>query len=267
MASTSAITRSRGWPVSASAPSTAASPSGPNCWKPSSSMCSANSPTAPNRPWARTTPGRPSPGSSPASPCAPARTRGCRTPSTTAADPRWPPPPPLLDRLRRLTELAQRDGVLRADLSLAGHSVPGQGGRRRSLCAGHPGRPAPGRTVCHGRPRRNARTGEYPTARPALITPPYRTLGCHGAADHRDLARASGVLLDLPWNIPLEEWPDEHLVALPRGISRHVVRFARAGDEVVAVKEVGEWAAVREYGLLRDLDRLGGTRRWTRSRW
>lgn len=63
-------------------------------------------------------------------------------------------------------------------------------------------------------------------------------------------------LLDLPWGVPLEEWPDEHLVALPRGISRHVVRFARAGDEVVAIKEVGEWAAVREYGLLRDLDRL-----------
>ncbi|MGW7750927.1 DUF4032 domain-containing protein [Streptomyces violaceusniger] len=63
-------------------------------------------------------------------------------------------------------------------------------------------------------------------------------------------------LLDLPWNIPLEEWPKEHLVALPRGISRHVVRFAQAGGEIVAVKEVGEWAAVREYGLLRDLDRL-----------
>ncbi|MEU1787849.1 DUF4032 domain-containing protein [Streptomyces sparsogenes] len=63
-------------------------------------------------------------------------------------------------------------------------------------------------------------------------------------------------LLDLPWSVPLEEWPEEHLVALPRGISRHVVRFARAGGEVVAVKEVGEWAAVREYGLLRDLDRL-----------
>ncbi|MEV6315806.1 DUF4032 domain-containing protein [Streptomyces sp. NPDC051776] len=63
-------------------------------------------------------------------------------------------------------------------------------------------------------------------------------------------------LLDLPWSRPLEEWPDECLVALPRGISRHIVRFARAGDEVVAVKEVGEWAATREYGLLRDLDRL-----------
>ncbi|MEU4092230.1 DUF4032 domain-containing protein [Streptomyces sp. NPDC026673] len=64
-------------------------------------------------------------------------------------------------------------------------------------------------------------------------------------------------LLDLPWNVPLEEWPEEYLVALPRGISRHVVRFALAGDEVVAVKEVGEWAAAREYELLRDLDRMG----------
>ncbi|MCE7083078.1 DUF4032 domain-containing protein [Streptomyces sp. ST2-7A] len=63
-------------------------------------------------------------------------------------------------------------------------------------------------------------------------------------------------LLDLPWDVPLVDWPEEHLVALPRGISRHVVRFARAGGEVFAVKEVGEWAAIREYGLLRDLDRL-----------
>jgi tRNA A-37 threonylcarbamoyl transferase component Bud32 len=66
-----------------------------------------------------------------------------------------------------------------------------------------------------------------------------------------------GILLELPWRLPLEEWPAEHLVALPRGISRHVVRFARAGGEVMAVKEVGEYNAVREYGLLRDLNRLG----------
>jgi hypothetical protein len=63
-------------------------------------------------------------------------------------------------------------------------------------------------------------------------------------------------LLDLAWHLPLEEWPDESLVSLPRGISRHVVRFARAGSEVVAVKEVSQWAAEREYALLRDLDRL-----------
>ncbi len=36
------------------------------------------------------------------------------------------------------------------------------------------------------------------------------------------------LLLELPWHLPLEEWPDEYLVPLPRGISRHVVRYARA---------------------------------------
>ncbi|MEW2166791.1 DUF4032 domain-containing protein [Streptomyces sp. NPDC007084] len=65
------------------------------------------------------------------------------------------------------------------------------------------------------------------------------------------------LLLALPWQLPLEEWPEHHLVPLPRGISRHVVRYARAGDEVVAVKELAERPALREYGLLLGLDRLG----------
>jgi hypothetical protein len=65
------------------------------------------------------------------------------------------------------------------------------------------------------------------------------------------------LLLELPWETPLEEWPEEYLVPLPRGISRHVVRYARAGDEVIAVKELAERPALREYELLRDLDRLG----------
>ncbi|MGW3667913.1 DUF4032 domain-containing protein [Streptomyces sp. NPDC005141] len=64
------------------------------------------------------------------------------------------------------------------------------------------------------------------------------------------------LLLELPWQLPLEEWPEHHLVPLPRGISRHVVRYARAGDEVVAVKELAERPAVREYELLLGLDRL-----------
>ncbi|MEV3874950.1 DUF4032 domain-containing protein [Streptomyces sp. NPDC049906] len=65
------------------------------------------------------------------------------------------------------------------------------------------------------------------------------------------------LLLDLPWDTPLEHWPEHHLVALPRGISRHVVRYARAGDEVVAVKELAARPALREYELLRVLDRMG----------
>ena len=54
---------------------------------------------------------------------------------------------------------------------------------------------------------------------------------------------------------PLEDWPADQLVALPRGISRHVVRFVRLGEAVYAVKEIAENAALREYGLLRQLER------------
>ena len=64
------------------------------------------------------------------------------------------------------------------------------------------------------------------------------------------------LLLDLPWSTALEDWPAEQLVALPRGISRHVVRFVRVRNRVYAIKEVGEHAAQREYRLLRDLERL-----------
>lgn len=64
-------------------------------------------------------------------------------------------------------------------------------------------------------------------------------------------------LLDLPWEVPLEEWPTEVLAALPRGISRHVVRFVKLSGRVIAVKEIGEEVAHHEYGLLRDLARIG----------
>ncbi len=64
-------------------------------------------------------------------------------------------------------------------------------------------------------------------------------------------------LLDLPWHIPLEEWPAENLAALPRGISRHIVRFVKLSGRVIAVKEIGETVAYREYELLRALRRIG----------
>ncbi len=63
-------------------------------------------------------------------------------------------------------------------------------------------------------------------------------------------------LLDLPWDIPLEDWPAETLAALPRGISRHIVRFVKLSGRVIAVKEIGETVAYREYELLRQLRRL-----------
>jgi hypothetical protein len=63
-------------------------------------------------------------------------------------------------------------------------------------------------------------------------------------------------LLDLPWSTPLERWPADHLVALPQGISRHVVRFVRLAGTVYAVKETSERVAEREYDLLRALERI-----------
>lgn len=70
-------------------------------------------------------------------------------------------------------------------------------------------------------------------------------------------AQPDSRLIPLPWSTPLEEWPTDLLVALPRGISRHVVRFIRVGDDVYAAKEVIEHLAIHEYRLLHDLRRLG----------
>ena len=69
-------------------------------------------------------------------------------------------------------------------------------------------------------------------------------------------ARPDPALLDLPWELPLEDWPADELAALPRGISRHVVRFVRMSGRVIAIKEIKDELARREYGLLRLLNRL-----------
>lgn len=63
-------------------------------------------------------------------------------------------------------------------------------------------------------------------------------------------------LLDLPWNLPLELWPDDAIASLPKGISRHLVRFVHMNDVVVAVKETTEEMARREYDMLRTLQRI-----------
>jgi len=63
-------------------------------------------------------------------------------------------------------------------------------------------------------------------------------------------------LLDLPWSTPLQEWPGTYLAALPRGISRHVVRFVKLSGDVIAVKEIKADIAVREYNMLRLLTKL-----------
>ena len=45
-------------------------------------------------------------------------------------------------------------------------------------------------------------------------------------------AQPDSRLITLPWATALADWPEENLVALPRGISRHVVRFVRVGTAV-----------------------------------
>ena len=70
-------------------------------------------------------------------------------------------------------------------------------------------------------------------------------------------SRPDPAIVTLPWSTPLEEWSDDYVVPLPRGLSRHVVRIVRLKDRVYAVKETVEDIAFREYRLLRDLQRLG----------
>jgi hypothetical protein len=62
-------------------------------------------------------------------------------------------------------------------------------------------------------------------------------------------------LLTLPWSTPLIEWPKDLMVSLPRGISRHIVRFVRIGGIVYAIKEIFPALAEKEYGLLRELNK------------
>ena len=69
-------------------------------------------------------------------------------------------------------------------------------------------------------------------------------------------ANVDPALLDLPWDTPLQEWPDSILAALPRGISRHIVRFVNLSGRILAVKEIGPSVAHHEYDILRDLARL-----------
>ena len=68
-------------------------------------------------------------------------------------------------------------------------------------------------------------------------------------------ATVDPALLDLPWHLPLEEWPDENIAALPKGLSRHTVRFAHLSDHVIAIKETLPELAKREYEMLK---KLGG---------
>jgi hypothetical protein len=69
-------------------------------------------------------------------------------------------------------------------------------------------------------------------------------------------ATVDPALLDLPWHLPLEQWPSENIAALPKGLSRHTVRFAHLSNYVIAIKETLPELAKREYALLKSLQKL-----------
>lgn len=69
-------------------------------------------------------------------------------------------------------------------------------------------------------------------------------------------ASSNPKMFTLPWHKPLATWPEDLLANLPRGISRHVVRFVHVGDEVYAMKEITRQMAEREYEILRRLQKL-----------
>ncbi|MDQ1589165.1 MAG: hypothetical protein QOJ77_2330, partial [Microbacteriaceae bacterium] len=69
-------------------------------------------------------------------------------------------------------------------------------------------------------------------------------------------ATVDPALLDLPWNVPLADWSNDHIAVLPKGISRHLVRFANLSGYVIAIKETTDEMAKREYDMLRTLQRI-----------
>jgi hypothetical protein len=78
------------------------------------------------------------------------------------------------------------------------------------------------------------------------------------SSQFRLLARAEQTaLLDLPWTLSLEEWPEEDVVEVERGIGRHVVRFVERCGAYFALKELPPRLAAREYRLLGELEREG----------
>jgi hypothetical protein len=64
-------------------------------------------------------------------------------------------------------------------------------------------------------------------------------------------------LMDLPWDVPIAEWVMPELVDLPKGISRHQVRFFQTSRGIYVVKELSRRAARQDYSVLRVLEALG----------
>ena len=73
------------------------------------------------------------------------------------------------------------------------------------------------------------------------------------------LRTPSAGLLALPWDRPLSEWvvPDVPLRDIAVGMSRHLVKFVDADDQLWAVKDMPPRVAIKEYDVLRQLEDMG----------
>ena len=65
-------------------------------------------------------------------------------------------------------------------------------------------------------------------------------------------------LLEMDWGTSITEWTSDRLVDLPRGISRHNVRFVAFGDRTYAVKELPTGPARQDHAVLHTLEALSG---------
>ena len=61
----------------------------------------------------------------------------------------------------------------------------------------------------------------------------------------------------LPWDVPLAEWDLPNLLDLPKGISRHEVRFLSYPSGIYVVKELATAPARNDYSVLRQLESVG----------
>src|SRR5450755_2639382 len=79
-----------------------------------------------------------------------------------------------------------------------------------------------------------------------------------GSFSHLRLRSASPTLIALPWELPLGSWTAGRadLRELPIGPSRHLVRFVKDEDRLIALKEEPLEIARREYEVLRHLEVL-----------
>ena len=76
-----------------------------------------------------------------------------------------------------------------------------------------------------------------------------------GAFPRLRLRNPTQELLELPWELPLAEWPGElPFRTLPVGPSRHIVRFLVTESGLIALKDEPLRIAEREYDILRRLE-------------